>query len=235
MAIYKIADLNIEITPIYRETEKRLRPFLSKDNTAQFSVCINPEELSKQTFEDGTVCPAHIAEGTLILSELCSRILSDFDGFFFHSSSLMLNGEAYVFTAKSGVGKSTHSSLWRRLFGDRVTMINDDKSIIRRSGDGFSIYSTPWMGKADIGTNTSAPVKAVYVLERAADNRIERVSTGKVFRQLFEATLVPSDRQGLSRLLSLMDGFFSSVQLFRLYCNTDIQAAQLAFDAAQNA
>lgn len=234
MAVYKIADLNIEITPIYKETEKRLMPFLSKDGTAQFAISVKPEQLQDCTFEDGSPCPKELAEGTVILSELCRRILSDFDGFFFHSSSLMIENEAYIFTAKSGVGKSTHTSLWRQLFKNKVAMINDDKSIIRRKDGRFRIYSTPWMGKSDLGTNTNAPVKAVYVLERAENNSIEKVSVSDVFRELLEATLVPTDRENMSRLMELMDGFFLQVQLFKLYCNTDISAAQLAYDAAQN-
>ena len=144
----------------------------------------------------------------------------------------MLDGEAYLFTALSGTGKSTHTALWRKRFGDRVTMINDDKPIIRNIDGKFWVCSTPWMGKSEIGTNIDVPIKAVYVLQRGEKNTAERVSTARVFKQLLEATLVPDTAENMQKLLELFDGLFSSVPLFLLSCNTDEEAAQVAYNAA---
>lgn len=50
---------------------------------------------------------------------------------------LEIDGKAYMFSAPSGTGKSTHAKLWRDCFGDRVTMINDDKPLIKFREDGI--------------------------------------------------------------------------------------------------
>lgn len=232
MPIYKIADLQIKINPFYKRTQKRLLPYVCDAGDFDFEIDVTDTDISQYLSQCKEPCSSAGAEGVLILTQLCNIILSSFDGFFFHSSSLMIDGEAYVFTALSGTGKSTHTALWREYFGDKVTMINDDKPIIRKHNGEFYIYGTPWMGKSEIGTNTKAPVKAVYILQRGTENKVERVKTGEVFKQILEATLVPADRENMTKLLALLDEFFSSVKLFKLCCNTNIDAAKTAYDAA---
>ncbi len=232
MPVYQIAKLNIKINPLYRETEKRLEPFLSKPEEFDFDATATETEIADYIEQNNYQFPAHLVEGSVILTKICRTVLTDYDGFFFHSSSLMLDGEAYLFTALSGTGKSTHTALWRRHFGDRVVMINDDKPIIRRIDGRFWVCSTPWMGKSEIGTNIDVPVRAVYVLRRSETNSAVRVSTAKVFKQLLEATLVPGEPENMSKLLELFDGLFTQVPLFLLSCNTDEDAAVTAYNAA---
>ena len=91
---------------------------------------------------------------------------------------------------------------------------------------------TPWMGKSDIGCNMTAPVKAVYVLQRGEENSAKKISPGAVLKQLFEATLIPNTRENMGKLLSLFNDLFCCADLFLLTCNKDISAAQTAYDAA---
>lgn len=233
MSIYRIADLDILINPLYEYTRNRLAPYISDNKHIDFEINITNDKILNFSQIQSNPCSPGIAESTLILNELCNRVLRDFDGFFFHSSSLKLDNEAYVFSAPSGTGKSTHTSLWRRHFGNRVTMINDDKPIIRKKDGVFYIYGTPWMGKSDIGNNIKSTVKAVYILQRGAKNSAVRVRTGEVFKQIFEATLVPSNRTVMSTLLSLLDEFFTSVPLFLLTCNTEEDAVTVAYNIAK--
>ena len=176
------------------------------------------------------------AVGAMLAEKIDPQIIMDvldgFDGFFFHSSCLELDGEGYVFSAVSGTGKSTHTALWRRHFGNRVTMINDDKPVIRKCDGKFYAYGTPWMGKADIGTNTKAPVKAVYILQRAEENTAVRVLPSQVMKQLLEATVIDVERSRMEKLLELLDEFFKETPLFLLGCNMDESAVMTAYNAA---
>lgn len=231
MPIYKIADLNILINPMSSHMQKRLEPYIQDCDCPDFEIKLSREDVLRclaRTKELGNECAA---EGTMILNEICTRVLEQYDGFFFHSSALMLNGEAYLFTAKSGTGKSTHTGLWRTLFKDKVVMINDDKPIVRKIGGVFYACGTPWMGKSNIGSNIKAPVRAVYVLQRGENNSVVRVKPGDVFKQLLEATVVPKNRENMVKLLSLYDELFTCADLFLLKCNTDISAARIAYEA----
>lgn len=234
MPIYNIADLNISINPLNDETKKRISPYIVNSDSFDFEVKVSQNDIADYIANSKENCNSFMAESTLILTQICNRILENYNGFFFHSSSLMLDDEAYVFTAVSGTGKSTHTALWRKLFKDKVVMINDDKPIIRKKDGVFYVYGTPWMGKSDIGNNVKAPVKAVYILQRGEKNSAVRVKPGAVFKNILEATVVPTDRRNMEKLLELLDEFFSSVPLFLLTCNMDIEAAQVAYNASKN-
>lgn len=234
MPIYRIADLNVEVNPKFKICRKRLESYAVKSNESgktDIAISVSDDEirercrLSDNLSEQG-------AEDVLILTKFCNAVLDGFDGFFFHSSCLELDGEGYAFSAVSGTGKSTHTALWQKHFGDRVTMINDDKPIIRRCGGRFYVYGTPWMGKANIGTNTKAPLKAVYILERAKENSAARVLPSQVLRQLFEAAVIDVERSRMERLLELFDGCFSVTPLFLLGCNMEDGAVITAYNAA---
>lgn len=234
MPIYNIADLNISINPLNDETKKRISPYIVNSDSFDFEVKVSQNDIADYISNSKENCNSFMAESTLILTQICNRILENYNGFFFHSSSLMLDNEAYVFTAVSGTGKSTHTALWRKLFKDKVVMINDDKPIIRKKDGVFYVYGTPWMGKSDIGNNVKAPVKAVYILQRGEKNSAVRVKPGAVFKNILEATVVPTDRRNMEKLLELLDEFFSSVPLFLLTCNMNIEAAQVAYNASNN-
>ncbi len=90
-----------------------------------------------------------------------------------HGSALCMDGEGYIFMAASGTGKSTHAELWRRKYGDRVFMINDDKPLIKIEGSSVSVWGTPWDGKHHLSRNTSVPLKAIVDLYRDDCNHIE--------------------------------------------------------------
>lgn len=100
-----------------------------------------------------------------------------------------------------------------------MTMINDDKPVIRKCDGKFYAYGTPWMGKADIGTNTKAPVKAVYILQRAEENTAVRVLPSQVMKQLLEATVIDVER---SRMESCLNCLMSSLRKHRCFCSVVI-------------
>lgn len=230
--VYKIADINILINPIYSYTKRLLEPYLTGSEEYEFDASADLSEVEKCRKRNAVPAPAELCEGSVIYTKICKKMLEYYDGFFFHSSSLSVDGEGYLFTAQSGTGKSTHTALWRRVFGGKVVMINDDKPLVRKIDGRFYVFGTPWMGKSCIGTNAKAPVKAIYVLSRGEENRVERVSPSKVFKELLEATLLPEGRENMGKLLGLYDELFSSAMLFKLVCRPDEDAARLAFDAA---
>ena len=78
----------------------------------------------------------------------------------YHGSVIAVDGQGYLFTAKSGTGKSTHTALWRELFGERAVMVNDDKPLLRVKDDQVTVYGTPWNGN-----RLSDPVKMFRTMD----------------------------------------------------------------------
>lgn len=233
MPVYRIAALDIKIDPIYEMTKTALEPYLTDGEAYDFEVTAREDGFN--SFCKESYFPNNLAfnEGPYLYTQICKKVLSDYNGFFFHSSSLAIDGEGYLFTAASGTGKSTHTGNWRKLFGDRVTMINDDKPLIRKIDGKYYVCGTPWMGKSNIGCNMSVPVKAVYVLRRGEENRAEKTSPGTVFNHLLEATLIPKTRENMTKLLEMFNELFSQADLFLLSCNKDVDSARVAYEAAQ--
>lgn len=175
--------------------------------------------------------PADYLESLAVYRKLCGLLLPQ-DILLFHCSSLELDGRAYLFTAPSGTGKSTHARLWRQVFGDRVTMINDDKPLLRRQPDGsWKVYGTPYGGKDDLQTNTSQTICGIVLLERAPENHIERVSARDAFPRLLAQTYHdPNDPAALLRTMDLV-GALAQLPVFRLGCTISEEAVHTAYQA----
>lgn len=110
---------------------------------------------------------------TLAVYRKFAENLLAYDTVLFHGSVVAVDGIGYLFTAKSGTGKSTHTRLWREYFGERAVMVNDDKPLLQVTENGVIVYGTPWDGKHHLSNNISVPLKAICILTRAEENHIE--------------------------------------------------------------
>ena len=98
-----------------------------------------------------------------------------------HGSALCVDGQAVVFVAPSGTGKSTHARLWREVYGEQIWMINDDKPMLKIEGDQVLVYGTPWDGKHHLSRNASAPLKAMVHVKRSESNAIMPLNRADAF------------------------------------------------------
>lgn len=97
----------------------------------------------------------------------------DKDSILMHGSSILYKNKGIIFTAKSGVGKSTHTRLWRSL-SDAIT-INDDKNILALKDNQVYLYSSPWSGKHRLDTNVSSTLDAIVFLYQNKENVVQRL------------------------------------------------------------
>ena len=165
---------------------------------------------------------------TLAVYRRIAEKMPEYDTVLIHGSCVSVDGTAFLFTAKSGTGKSTHTRLWRELLGERAVMVNDDKPLLRVNADGSAIvYGTPWDGKHHLSCNTAVPLKAICILERGTENRIREITKTEALPILIQQTYRPEDPLALAKTLTLIDRL--DAKLFRLSCNMDIRAAELSY------
>lgn len=237
--IYKIADKHIEIISIFDDIHRLCLDYRS-DGRPDYTVSISQSDID---YERRKSVSADIKEGieirkfpdsyleTLAVYRKIATFLVDFDTILFHGSVVAVDGEGYLFTAKSGTGKSTHTRLWREYFGERAVMINDDKPLINISENGIiRVYGTPWDGKHRLSTNTSVPLKALCILERAEKNHIEKITKESAYTMLLQQTNRPSDPEKTAKTLVLLDRLAEKTGLYRLGCNMNIDAAVTAYN-----
>ena len=168
-------------------------------------------------------------ESLAIYRKICEYLLDD-DIILFHCSALELDGKAYLFTAPSGTGKSTHARLWRERFGERVTMINDDKPLLEVRDSGITVYGTPFAGKENLQTNTSAPVAGIVILHQAPENSIRRMTPREAYPMLLNQTYRRKDPEGMIRTLDLVQKV-SELPIYSLGCTISQEAVELAYRA----
>jgi hypothetical protein len=141
-----------------------------------------------------------------------------------------VDGQGYLFTARSGTGKSTHTRLWREAFGTRAVMVNDDKPLLRIGQKGATAYGTPWDGKHRLSSNMAVPLRGLCILERADKNHICPVTFQQALPMLLQQSYRPPQPERLARTLALVEKLGRSVPLYRLGCNMDIEAAYVAYE-----
>lgn len=152
-------------------------------------------------------------------------------GFVFHSSSVCYKDAGVAFSAVSGTGKSTHTSLWLNNF-DGSYILNDDTPIIcLGKDDKFYISGTPWAGTTGINKNATVPLKAIVFLERGKENEITPLSPIEAMAPFFEGIRTPLTDNMFSKVLDTLNKLFTNIPVYRLKCNMDPEAAIVAHDA----
>lgn len=242
--IIKLADIRIAVNIIYPYIEKYCADYICYDRRrADFTVDISDEDIAR---ERAAVERTVAAEGhsgiefgdpyleTLAVYRKIAERMPSYDTVLFHGSALAIDGDGYLFTAKSGTGKSTHTRLWRERFGDRVVMINDDKPLLHIDAGSVIAYGTPWNGKHRLGTNASVPLRGLCVLGRAEQNSIFPAERRQVYPTLLGQTYRPHDPAALVRTLELVDRIAEIVPLWSLQCNMESCAASCAYLGMQS-
>lgn len=223
---YSIAGLCIEIDTFGR-TLRQLQPYLcvyGRDTDFVLIADINEIRMKFPALSDDDC--EYLATGKVFYRELIM-----YNGFQLHSSAVVVDGKAYLFTANPGTGKSTHTGLWLKQFGDRAFILNDDKPALRLEDGVWYAYGTPWSGKHDISVNARVPVAGIACLERGEINKIEPFSGRDAVLALLRQCNRPKAAEYRIKLLELLDKLITQVPVWKLKCNMDPEAAIVSYEA----
>ena len=233
MPRYKIADVVFDAKPMYKYTVKLCENYAySGEEKPEFTAVMTRADIdAEKAQEGGENFPDYYLESLALFRKLCDYVLTKRQGIIFHSSAVAVDGKAYLFTAPSGTGKSTHARLWKEMLGDRLVYINDDKPIIRYVDGDFYVYGTPWNGKHRLDTNARAKIAAICELKRGAENSIRKVSPQEMLLVVMNQTIRPSETDKVDNLFNILDKLLTTVPLYRLECNVSEDAAKISYAA----
>lgn len=227
---YKIADVVFNADIRYKNTYDTMKDYLAPTETAEFEIVITDEDLAQEKALTPYTLPDYAYESTAVYRKYIYIMLERYDAFFFHCSSIAVDNKAVMFTAKSGTGKSTHRNLWIKNFGDKVTVINDDKPIVRKIDGKFYVYGTPWQGKENLGSNVRVPAYALCFLSRSETNSIGPMDSLSVVAKMMNQIVRPKDPKLMTKALDLLDGFLQQVTCYDLRVNMEDDAATVAYN-----
>jgi hypothetical protein len=115
-------------------------------------------------------------------------------------------GRGHLFTGHSGAGKSTIAGLWNDNPG--VTVLSDDRIILRRMGNTIKMYGTPWHGEAALASPDWATLKRIYFLRHGKKNEMLPLSGAEAVTRLISCSFIPMHSQ---ECIDFALGFYEQV------------------------
>ena len=239
----KIAGRVGAVAPLFESTAQYFRAYLTED-TADFSVAVTSDSL---VFEQAELDAEAQLEGfrrrqftdpfleRTAIQRAFAEHLIDHDTLLIHGSTVAVDGRAYLFTARSGTGKSTHTKLWREVFGSRAVMINDDKPFLQLRSDGVYACGSPWSGKHGLDSNLTLPLQGICILERGGKDRIRPITAEEALPMLLHQSYKPLSDAKAGQFEQLVTTLSQAVPLWQMDCTKSPDAALVAHGAMANA
>ena len=165
-------------------------------------------------------------------SEFYNALLH-FNGMLLHSSCVVYEGKAYLFSAPCGTGKSTHTQIWLKQFPEAYILI-DDKPAIRIAKDGIFACGTPFSGKTAQNVNSIVPIGGICILGRDTVNHIEPIDPDDALFNILNQTVRPPQEEDMDKLLATLDTVLRNVPVYRLYCNMEPEAAIVSYNGMKD-
>ncbi|MEE0859591.1 MAG: hypothetical protein U0M12_09045 [Acutalibacteraceae bacterium] len=227
MAVYRIADINMKINPESLYTKNLLCNYIVNTENFDVEISITKNDIEFEV-EISNGVAYDICEATAIFRKICNLLLYDFNGIFLHSATIIYKGRAYAFVAPSGTGKTTHIMLWKRLFKDKIKILNGDKLLMRIQNKKIIAYGNPWQGKENLGENSSCELGGIYILRRSQKNFVENISPYKALENLINSTIFPKDVEGKNKVIDFFEKIIEKIDVCILNCNMETDAVYTA-------
>lgn len=222
--VYLIAGVPFQIEYKSKSTEHLLKDYTC--NLEPKHVLNLPSE-SELDFESkiGNITDYNKLENVAILRKISTILLKEHSTVLLHSSAVLYNDSAYLFSAPSGTGKSTHVNNLKTILGDSLININDDKPFVKFSENEILVYGSPWCGKHNIGANINANLKSIIFIARSNENKVEKLEPNLAVKQLLRQCFTLHNKEDLTTLLALISKLVSSAKFYTLYCTKELDSA----------
>ena len=221
--IYEIAGLKVQMEPRFHRLTRQSASYISS-GVPVIRVGPGPRDEANSLMES----LSQEEREYICCGAAFSRGILEHGRFFLHASAVVCGGEAYLFSAPSGTGKSTHTALWLDLFPESF-ILNDDKPVLQPRKDGVTVWGTPFAGKTDLQVNRGVPLKAICFLKQGSENQIRRLDETEALARMLNNTWRPNTGCGMERLLDLMQMILAQRPMYEMTCTTQLEAAQLSY------
>ena len=220
-----LAGLTVQMNAKHPFTQDFCKDYLIKPKKADIVATADDSQVAADMKASGA--KEDYAE-SLSLYRSIAESLPDFSRFVIHGASITFDNKGIIFIAPSGTGKSTHIKLWRKVYKNRVDIINGDKPIIDLSGDTPKIWSSPYAGKENWQKNTCAPLCAVVLLRRAKTDSIQKAQPAKYLSEVISQIYKPQTGGGFAKTVAAADKMFGRVPFYILECTPTENAVTVA-------
>lgn len=232
MAFYKMVDLIIKMDPKYETLKNQSIPYLVNQNVKEeFILEVSDSELliaSKNCPNLDLNTLEYMIYGSKFYNELLLH-----NAFLLHASCVVYQNKAYLFSAPSGTGKSTHTLLWKKVFNGSY-ILNDDKPALLIKNNKIWACGTPFSGKTDLNVNRIVEVKGIAFIKRSKTNEIKLMNKNVALYNLLNQTIRPKEEYKMNLLLDHIKEVISKINCYELFCNMEDEAANISFEGMNN-
>lgn len=203
---------------------------------------LDEREFSSRYYEN----PNGILHANAVLRAI-SREIIEINAFLLHAAAFDVDGEGVALCALSGTGKTTQMLNWQKLLGEKMTIVNGDKPIIRffdkdfcekngldiPEGTEFGVpyaYGTPWRGKEKFGCNMRTPLKHICFIERSDKNFVTKIEKHEAIDRIMKQVYIPKDPEALEKTLQLVNRLINTCDLWIIHCNMEPESAKIAYE-----
>lgn len=219
-----IIDMNIRFPRLKRQAEAYR---YNGDKDADVTISFN-DDFYRQKLIENPHLDYEMIEYIWMGSEFYNALIR-FNGMLLHSSCIVYENKAYLFSAPCGTGKSTHTQIWLKRFPGSY-ILNDDKPAVRITDRGVFVYGTPFSGKTDLNVNAEVPIGGICILGRDTTNHIHETTVEDALFNILNQTVRPVDEENMDMLLTTLDKVLAEIPVYRLYCNMELEAAEVSYN-----
>ncbi len=228
---YKFADIPVEVKTRGMYFGECCEDYLCEEEPKVHILATDEDlEYERAQSEENIPFSKSYLEFIALYRQFCEKVL-DYGVVLCHGSVIEYQGNAYMFTAPSGTGKSTHARLWRECFGDEVVMINDDKPLLKFEEDGIYAYGTPWDGKHHLSTNKRAKLVGICFLHQSPTNEIQKIGADRAVPLLMNQIYRPRSAEKLLKTMEYADKLIAMVPMYEMGCTISKEAVKIAYKA----
>ena len=233
---FRIAGFNVFVNNEVNYIKLHTKEFFSTFDVADISLDITNEDVYYEVEQADSSHKRSYLQYNSIHRKIAEWLPQN-NAFVLHSATFDVDGVGVAFAAHSGTGKTTHMNLWQKLLGDKMTIVNGDKPIVRffdNEPETPYAYGTPWNGKEHLGCNIRTPLKHICFIERSETNYVEKVQKNAVIDRIFNQVYMPKDPMAVMNTMKLIDRVLSCTNLWIIHCNMEPEAAEVAYNAIIN-
>lgn len=232
----KIADFNVSFENDIKNFKRSMsiRDYLCDFDVADIYISISDDDVrfEEENFENetATIYPSSFKRAALFRK--FAEIIPAHNAFVLHSATFDVEGTGVAFAAHSGTGKTTHMNRWKSYLGDKMTIVNGDKPIVRFFDDEPNVpyaYGTPWNGKEGYGCNMRTNLKHICFIERSSTNFVRKTDKKAALDRIFKQVYMPKAPMAIVKTMQLVDRLLSCCELWVIHCNMDDNAGEIAY------
>lgn len=209
----------MRINTMYSRTYWDCKRYLSQEKP-DFEITITDQDLIKEqliTFGDTQRHMGGYLESTVVYRKIVEEAIN-YNAFMIHGAAIAVDGKGYIFSGKSGVGKTTHIQKWL-LHNPDTIIINGDKPLIRCINNTFFVCGTPWSGKERMNTNAMVPLNGIAFMTRNEDISVTKIGLSQALPFFLSQVYFSQNTDKMQMTLSLLGKMEESVHFYDFQSN----------------